>query len=548
MADLVPRLPPWYPHPRMVDPRLGERPDARPMRVEDLLRHATAGRIRVPRFQRPLKWKPEHVLGFFDSLYRGFPIGSLLLWRRSQPAQSLAFGPVGVEAPAQPDALVVVDGQQRVTSLVGALCHPGPEPRAGLFAVWFDLEVEKFVRLTRGAPPPTWIPLNVVIDSVALLEWVDAWPYRNERPDLKRTAFELGKRIREYELPSYVVATEDERTVRLIFQRVNTSGIRLEEREVFEALHGRPEDERPLTSTGERLRALGFGRPHEKDLLLCLKTVGGLDPREEARDLEATATGPLLHRTEAALLRVFNFLSEDAGVPHLRLLPYAPPLAALARFFDLHPRPLSRSRVLLARWLWRGALSGEHSKASTFPTVREWVRGIDRDEEGSVQRLLGQIHGSPIDYDPMRKWNAKDARTRLFALFLLAQRPRDPMFGTPVPIDTVRRALDDGADLQRVFVPAEPTGHVPIAGRFVLPGGHPARLWACDAECQASHVLTTDAVNAAVRGDLAELYRLRAAEMQARSAVFFKARTGLDYSDRPTLPKLLRESDRRLTG
>jgi hypothetical protein len=50
------------------------------------------------------------VIALFDSIWRGFPIGNLLLWRRPAPAASVQVGPVSIDAPELDSALWVVDG------------------------------------------------------------------------------------------------------------------------------------------------------------------------------------------------------------------------------------------------------------------------------------------------------------------------------------------------------------------------------------------------------------------------------------------------------
>lgn len=73
--------------------------------VVEAVRNAETGAWDVPRFQREFVWKPEQVAALADSLWRNYPVGSLLLWRgRGEQAES---GP----------RLWIGDGQQRLTSL-----------------------------------------------------------------------------------------------------------------------------------------------------------------------------------------------------------------------------------------------------------------------------------------------------------------------------------------------------------------------------------------------------------------------------------------------
>ena len=52
---------------------------------------AQEGKLRVPLFQRPLRWRPDQEAELFDSLLRRFPIGTLLLWERPAPAAIVRF-------------------------------------------------------------------------------------------------------------------------------------------------------------------------------------------------------------------------------------------------------------------------------------------------------------------------------------------------------------------------------------------------------------------------------------------------------------------------
>jgi len=75
------------------------------------------GVIGLPDMQRPFVWKNSKVRDLFDSMYRGYPVGYLLLWRNSL-ADDRA---IGVENKQKVPSLVIVDGQQRLTSLFAVL-------------------------------------------------------------------------------------------------------------------------------------------------------------------------------------------------------------------------------------------------------------------------------------------------------------------------------------------------------------------------------------------------------------------------------------------
>ncbi|WP_396229739.1 DUF262 domain-containing protein, partial [Frankia sp. CpI1-P] len=89
----------------------------------DILGAIAQGTLRIPRFQRPYVWRPDQMLELFDSLERGYPVGSLLVWETNLPLPSLdRVGDIAVPGPPQgtPTAFVL-DGHQRLSTLFGTL-------------------------------------------------------------------------------------------------------------------------------------------------------------------------------------------------------------------------------------------------------------------------------------------------------------------------------------------------------------------------------------------------------------------------------------------
>jgi len=72
------------------------------------------GTIGLPDIQRPFVWKNAKVRNLFDSMYRGFPVGYLLFWENANIDASRTIGTDGKQKVPQ---MLIVDGQQRLTSL-----------------------------------------------------------------------------------------------------------------------------------------------------------------------------------------------------------------------------------------------------------------------------------------------------------------------------------------------------------------------------------------------------------------------------------------------
>jgi uncharacterized protein with ParB-like and HNH nuclease domain len=85
------------------------------MYLVEEIRH---GKIALPDIQRPFVWSSTQVRDLFDSMYRGFPVGTLMFWETGADVGVRQVG--GGENECVP-RLLIVDGQQRLTSLFAVL-------------------------------------------------------------------------------------------------------------------------------------------------------------------------------------------------------------------------------------------------------------------------------------------------------------------------------------------------------------------------------------------------------------------------------------------
>lgn len=413
---------------------LTRRPEAIAISVGDLLEHVHTGRIRLPSFQRGLRWKRSDIEDLLDSIYRGYPIGTLLFWKRPADAAVVRLGPVSIDAPARQDAWWVLDGQQRITALTGVLTGPYEDVTRD-HVLFFDLHEQRFQRAGNQRPPlPHWLPLGQTVDSQALLTWL------HERgdtlsKDAVAAAIQLGKRVREYQVWASVVESEDEQPLRVIFARMNRGGQPLQESDVFRALHGggvhRPSG---LAGLVDSLRGTGFGDIEQDLIRQAVLAVRGKELSLGFKGQLAPSEVPdAFAETLAALERVIVFLRRNAGIPHATLLPYRLPLITLARFFHLHPEPAPRSLELMARWLWRGAINGRHQGGTVI--TRKTLRSIGSSESEAVQNLLRDVGSRPRAMPPFTPYRHGDARSKLQLLALWALQPKHLGTGAALQID-----------------------------------------------------------------------------------------------------------------
>ncbi|MGM3412088.1 GmrSD restriction endonuclease domain-containing protein [Ralstonia holmesii] len=80
----------------------------------------TRGELRLPEIQRHYVWRATRVRDLLDSLYRGYPSGSILMWETDEPVPTRDFA-IAQDSSAFAGRKLLLDGQQRLTSLTAVL-------------------------------------------------------------------------------------------------------------------------------------------------------------------------------------------------------------------------------------------------------------------------------------------------------------------------------------------------------------------------------------------------------------------------------------------
>ena len=543
------------PRSKAPPPRMSTVARAESMTIEDVIKLASEGRLRMPSFQRPFRWEPADRRALLDSIYRGYPVGTLLLWK-NPPSDTEVGRPLDrvTLASAPGDQYLVIDGQQRLTTLWEGL---GRKPKPKESALVFDMQREE-VRtrpLTSDELEPRaprqvddelpQVPLYLVLDAALLSEWVPQWLSLEDR----RRYFELGKRIREYRLGLYIVEGADIDALRHVFDRTNTTGKSMLREEVFDALvgsHIAKDEAAGLALVNARLSDLGFGALEPSTILKAFEAVRGaqvgkLDPR----GLEVEDAAADLVRTADALRATIEFLRDVAHIPHVAVRPYELPVVVLARFFAMHEKPSERSLILLRRWLWRGSLAERLGGASA--STQQHVDDVTRDEDESVQALLRRT-GSPRDivfddWSDTATASVAKARGKMLVCALVARQLRDLKTGEHLDISALFH--DGTAELLRPIVVRGSAGQG-IANKLLHPKG-PVRpkqliLECTDEAALVSHGIDDCAQEALRRGDVEEFYELRGNVLRRSTQAFFERHAELGRDDTPSLAALTRRS------
>ena len=125
--------------------------------IATLIGEIAHGEIKLPEIQRSYVWKPTQVARLIESLYRGYPTGSLLFWKTTETPLSRDFSLEGTPPPPVIQPLYLLDGQQRLTALSRSLGDDkGTE-------IVFNVESQAFQNQSAAtAKDPRWVKVRDV--------------------------------------------------------------------------------------------------------------------------------------------------------------------------------------------------------------------------------------------------------------------------------------------------------------------------------------------------------------------------------------------------
>ena len=420
--------------------------------LNGVIAQVEAGKIVLPAMQRPFVWKDDRITKLIDSLLRDFPIGTVLLWktakmqrfrRFSKDVQSNSGLTVDFERAASTERYLVLDGQQRLTSLFVALA--GSYDGLRLF-----VDVLSGVRGEKDSSDVYWDCRFITAKEAEIL---NAWPrpLGDKNAPARRTVFvkfqdltklaaaragviahqrasELGlndaqttRMTESYLQCATVLSSKTALQIHLIdedaaepkpieeileiFARVNTGGLVLQKSDLLMSLLDlkwndiQPELYRAVNDINA-LRPFNITRD---DLLKSVLLANGSETRFDrlvgGRDLVeklATQLPPLLPSVQTAWKSLTLLLMDDCKITserffrggHNSLLPFV-------QYFVVNPTPSpgEKRRLVFAVYtaLMSGVFAGAEARMGAF-VRKECVKGKPFPLE-KLTRLIVQHYG-----------------------------------------------------------------------------------------------------------------------------------------------------------
>ena len=424
----------------------------------DLLKRAKEGRLRVPRFQREFVWKRQDIAALFDSIARQYPIGTLFLWGgQPVPRSRDHIGPLRLSE-YEGETWLVLDGQQRLTTLVGVLLAGEPthstvgDDDPDRWRLYFDALENGFTH-SKGEEdlPVSYVPVPALLDTLKLFERVQemmqttssgvkgARPTREDVGKWVNRAQETARAIQGYRIPIVEIKTNSLSIAVESFSRLNKMGRTIGQDEMFSALTYGEGDASAfhLASEIDKLQQdmirSGFGKVDRTILLRSVLTAAGLDMyRTEWNRLGDELKSGVRSKLPQAVIEARKGLKHARaflrylGILNSRMLPYSMQLVALSAFFGRCKKPSKAQTALLRRWFWSSSFAGWFGSGNPA-LVRRLVDEL-RDRVSADREPTALEHmevDQPALPTPLR-FDLRSARVRVMLSVLLARNPRRP--------------------------------------------------------------------------------------------------------------------------
>lgn len=471
--------------------------------LKDVLDGIAAGQIQLPDFQRGWVWDDNHIRSLIASLSLSYPIGAVMfLEAGGVPFKPRLFAGVQLQPAPKPKTLVL-DGQQRLTSMYLSLRSGQPVPTrtekgADIRRLYFldmakcldpDADREEAVisvpeslqvtsdfgrkvDLDVSTPELQYaqrlFPVALLFDIQGFMTWESGFSAHHQfgaeaMQFMQKFRNEIWLRFQQFKVPAIELTQDTPReAVCQVFEKVNTGGVTLTVFELMTATFAADEfnlrddwDARRerLTAKHDVLEAvdgtsfltaitlLASYRRHlaQKTAVSC--------KRADVLKLDLADFKALEAALELGFKRAAELLAEEKIFDE-RSLPYATqliPLAAICAHLG-ERTTLHGIKQSLLRWYWSGVLgelyggANETRFAMDMQDVVAWVDG------GTEPRTVRDANFAPTRLLSLQSRLA--AAYKGLAALLMKHGGRDFVSGTPIDLNTY---FNNAIDIHHIF-------------------------------------------------------------------------------------------------
>lgn len=368
-----------------------EQPKPDSKKYSDLISEIQKGIIKIPKFQREFVWSIDKTAKLLDSILKGYPIGTFILWKTNERINDIkSVGNIEIPVTLEGKVEYVLDGQQRITSLfaayLGANIQKSGEKKVTDYSsivVNLDANIHDNEDQIITAEPTgeKYLSLSEVLNfsyskAKALSEKFSESEL--ELIDQYSTAF------RTYEFSTVVLTKEDIDSAIEVFTRINTGGQTLT---LFEIMSAKTYDETQDFDMQQKwdafikeLEGIKYEGVSSTVILSILSLALSRTKECKRKTILALDKQVIIDNWDKAISALkdsIDYFRTTYRIPVSQLLPYDSLLVPFAYFFYLNQgKPEGLQRKYLEEFFWRVCLSYRYSSATESKLAQD-IKRID---------------------------------------------------------------------------------------------------------------------------------------------------------------------------
>jgi len=378
-------------------------PQPMSLSFSSLINDIEKGVIKIPQFQRDFVWNKARSAKLLDSIVKGYPIGTFILWKTDETLRVVRnIG--GAKLPATPEGdwtQYVLDGQQRLTSLYAAVrgLKVERDGRIDDFAeLCLDLNASEHedIVLPHRDGQADGSTISVVDLLNATLKTLSAFPDKfHEKLSYYKNRFE------SYAFSAVLLTGAEIDVATEIFTRINVTGKALS---VFEIMVAKTFDAKSDFDLAEKYDALQ-NRLRDVDYetipeAVAMQTVAAIFAKDctkkQILKIKKADFIECWPKAEEAIETTIDHFRTVYGIPVSRLLPYNALVVPFAYFFHHKAKPTGDQAKFLQDFFWRASLTGRYS-VSLESRLGQDLKYMDQIVKGRLPKYSADYS---VDYSP----------------------------------------------------------------------------------------------------------------------------------------------------
>ncbi len=460
-------------------------------KIIDLVKRAYEGRLVLPDFQRDFVWTRQDIEELIKSLLENVFIGVLLIQKVDNP-ENPPFKVTTVKG-VPPEKMhpeeLILDGQQRITSLFYAIYSPDYPLRNSSYPYTFFIDLEKLAKddvenavfsisknsrefkslldknsnfNTEELRKRKWLPLTFLMDSPRRLNKYLESVFGSE--EIIDKIWNYLEKILDYQVHVFYLYKANPEDVVILFERLNKTGIRLSTYDLLVArmykfIKLKEKWKEALSNNLYIARLAENNEENTKIPYMIIQAIVlskgfGIKSRElmkiDERVLNEEEWDRAVDIFENKVLRMV-FDRSKYGIIEPKWIPYFPTITIILALFLKYSYP---SEEKIDRWYWASIFSERYSGSTEtvmkqdFEQLCKWFED-DNTVPDVIEELKNQLRSETLGLIKVRRFS--NAKYKGVFNLLFKEDVRD-FFHIETSISYDIRELEDHHIFPRAFL------------------------------------------------------------------------------------------------